>query len=430
MKFIHFGCWNRGGCQLDTVSAGQVSDFTRVVSSIHENLEGIEFISVAGDNYYPDKEKKKDKGEKKEKGDKEKGDKEKDKGEKKEKGDKGEKKKILVNEDLETGFKCLMDLDVDKYIVLGNHELDDKITQMKTSKSSNNARNVTDDNKCIIITKQLELVKGKPKVEFYGDNILSKYDSSSKTLLIMFDTTIYEMPIQMQIKETCYKELGITKDLKENANIGDLQIKQEQMINTCITDYSKKGINNLVLVGHHPIIGIKEKKGGKNIDISNGLILYLTKNIDLFLDKKVYYLCADVHLYQSGHIILGGYDDPNKKLIIEQHIVGTGGAHKDTVFDDKVTQTHITDNDKRVTIEYVINDNIKDNISTNGYLVCETTLEEMKCKFIDVGPGEENGAQNGGKRLSINKKHTQKHTQKHIAKKKLTKNKVRKLIKS
>ena len=79
MKFIHFGCWNN-------LNNGQLM---LVMNKLKEkvNEETYQFISVAGDNYYPlkEKEEKKYNGEKK---DKEK----KDKGEKKDK----EKKKVKI----------------------------------------------------------------------------------------------------------------------------------------------------------------------------------------------------------------------------------------------------------------------------------------------------------------------------------------------
>jgi len=106
--------------------------------------------------------------------------------------------------------------------------------------------------------------------------------------------------------------------------------------------------------------------------------------------------------------------------------VGTGGAEKDTVYDDKITKELIKDkliedngdngDSKNIPIEYIIDENL----STNGYLICETRSGGLTCSFVDVGPGDEKVLQNGGKRLSRKKK----QTHKHIAKKKLTKKKL------
>lgn len=439
MKFIHFGCWNRGGCQMDSEAAENVSDFTRVARHIKSNLEGVEFISVAGDNYYPDKEKKKDKADKGEKADK------KDKGDKKDKANKSEKKdtkKTLVTNDLGTGFKCLMDIPVDKYIVLGNHELDDKITHIQTSKTSNNARNVALDNKCVIINTQKEIVSSEHakanKTHFYSDNILSKYDPSSKTLLIMFDTTIYEIKDDKPIQETCYKELAITKSLGGDATIGTLKAEQEKMIMVCVNKHKhmQEGINNLVLVGHHPIIGVKQKNDTKNKDTSPGLALFLANNMGIFQEfNKLYYLCADIHLYQAGNVnismtVTGASEaaSDKKELVIHQYIVGTGGAEKDKVYigeDAKDTNESVEkvklDDGNILTITQVITENKR----TNGYLVCNANIDGLTCEFVDVGPGDESsnkaGVQKGGKRLSKSKKYRSKKKSRKLTKKQINK---------
>ena len=49
-NFIHFGCWNNGGCQPDTTN-----DLWRVMKRLKEFVPKPSFIVVAGDNYYPTK---------------------------------------------------------------------------------------------------------------------------------------------------------------------------------------------------------------------------------------------------------------------------------------------------------------------------------------------------------------------------------------
>ena len=83
-KFIHFGCWNQGFCNKS--DSANTEPLTKVMRQLNQTLQSqigtdrknavYEFIVLAGDNYYPQKEKK-DKG--------------KDKGDKSEKGEKGEK---------------------------------------------------------------------------------------------------------------------------------------------------------------------------------------------------------------------------------------------------------------------------------------------------------------------------------------------------
>ena len=54
-KFIHFGCWNKGGCYLDKPSKGwnDLSSVMRNLREVSESHYKPEFVVVAGDNYYP-----------------------------------------------------------------------------------------------------------------------------------------------------------------------------------------------------------------------------------------------------------------------------------------------------------------------------------------------------------------------------------------
>jgi len=50
--FIHFGCWNKNNCNEDN------NDFSKTMKNLKNfvnNNNNIDFISVAGDNYYPEK---------------------------------------------------------------------------------------------------------------------------------------------------------------------------------------------------------------------------------------------------------------------------------------------------------------------------------------------------------------------------------------
>ena len=51
--FIHFGCWNQGLC--DMVEKG--NPLSNVMFTLNEYINhiNIDFITVAGDNYYPNK---------------------------------------------------------------------------------------------------------------------------------------------------------------------------------------------------------------------------------------------------------------------------------------------------------------------------------------------------------------------------------------
>jgi len=52
MKFIHFGCWNNGKCEKDGNNG--LSKMSKLLENIISE-ETINFITLAGDNYYPTK---------------------------------------------------------------------------------------------------------------------------------------------------------------------------------------------------------------------------------------------------------------------------------------------------------------------------------------------------------------------------------------
>ena len=53
MKFVHFGCWNNGLC-----SESGTNGLSIMTKKLNEHIltNSIEFLTVAGDNYYPKKE--------------------------------------------------------------------------------------------------------------------------------------------------------------------------------------------------------------------------------------------------------------------------------------------------------------------------------------------------------------------------------------
>lgn len=51
-KFIHFGCWNEGGVHQDE-SKNSLTRVMELLNEVCENEPKPDFISIAGDNYYP-----------------------------------------------------------------------------------------------------------------------------------------------------------------------------------------------------------------------------------------------------------------------------------------------------------------------------------------------------------------------------------------
>ena len=86
-NFIHFGCWNN-------LNKGCLKNVMNLLNNRLEDINkpNIDFLTVAGDNYYTIKE-----------------------------SDDGEKKKIIIPEKLNLGFEYLPQ-DIDIYMILGNHE--------------------------------------------------------------------------------------------------------------------------------------------------------------------------------------------------------------------------------------------------------------------------------------------------------------------
>ena len=102
--------------------------------------------------------------------------------------------------------------------------------------------------------------------------------------------------------------------------IKQLTKKQNNLISKTLGNIFKSH-SCYIFVGHEPLVSAKVKKGEDNLtDIEELLQLF---NKSAYRNKKIIYLCADTHLYQSGIITL------SKGVEIQQEIVGTGGAKLD-----------------------------------------------------------------------------------------------------
>lgn len=56
-SFIHFGCWNNLNIKEKEGKIKEVGCLKKVMKLLEANLSGVDFIVIAGDNYYPKKEK-------------------------------------------------------------------------------------------------------------------------------------------------------------------------------------------------------------------------------------------------------------------------------------------------------------------------------------------------------------------------------------
>lgn len=268
--FAHFGCWNQGLC------GNASTPLTKVMRALKAftKEEKPDFIVVAGDNYYPDKVKNKATG---------------------------EKVKTIIPNDLATGFACLpKDVPID--MLFGNHDLE---TNMSV------AGLIEKDIDCFIT--KAEIAEAIPN---HIDLVVQKARTNGETLLLLIDTSMYD---DADIGEMlpCYKKIaGI-------ASKEELRAQQLVFIQTAIAAFQGE---NIIFIGHHPITGYKLKKD--DILLIKAFPSFLAMLLNIYQpQKKYYYLCADLHLYQEGTVLLPVGADQHMQ--IEQYIVGTGGTALD-----------------------------------------------------------------------------------------------------
>ena len=216
-NFIHFGCWNNlnKGC------------LRNVMNLLKDRLEyidkpKIDFLTIAGDNYYPKKEKVE-----------------------------GKKKKIIIPDLLNQGFKDLPK-DIPIYMILGNHDLE-------TNTGGNNffidnLDNRVEKNDCSIIKYEQISKNNKNNIEY---SFFKEMMLENGTLIIMIDTSMYSVDVEEYLP--CYN--FFLQETLSNYTVETLREYQLSLIIKTITKYNDGDIKNLILVGHHPIIGLKIKDG-------------------------------------------------------------------------------------------------------------------------------------------------------------------------
>jgi len=278
MKFIHFGCWNNGSCDIDTGDNGLSQTMKKLNNYIESNQ--IDFLTIAGDNYYPDKKKVN-----------------------------GVKIKNMKTSDFNSGVKCLPK-DIKKYVILGNHEYDN---MLKDGVESHNCH--------LLETQQQIFSDPELNTTFFNDVISIRKEN---TLIIMIDTTIYEeKDSNTLVSGSCYDKVFVGIDRRDTVN--DLINHQGTKVNSILTE--NLDTTNIILIGHHPIISVRAKEKDGRIknkaEVIKGLQDLFVSMKDKVSDKKLFYLCADTHLYQKGTVQI------DELPIINQYICGTGGADQD-----------------------------------------------------------------------------------------------------
>jgi len=274
------------------------------------NSDSYEFISVAGDNYYPAKLKSGD-----------------------------VESKIFDEKELKSGFDCLPK-EISINVIMGNHDYERNLNMY------NGNDEIIGIDGCQILDTEYKLNQINPNINtsMYNFNVFD-----SKTKILMIDTTIYddkyiERNIDCYLKHPEIKPLFDTLDTL-NSKVVKVRDNQHKFINDNISSLNNG--DNLIIIGHHPISGFKYKKGKidktGNKHPDNMLLidspgepfldmLYNTIHLQLKdKDIKYYYLCADLHQYQIGNISISppGASSINDYMFIKQYIVGTGGADLD-----------------------------------------------------------------------------------------------------
>lgn len=389
-KFIQVGCWNN--LNKNIYKKNEEGCIKTVMKRINKYIEDekkdekTDFIVLSGDNYYPKKIKKD-----------------------------GEKKKIIIKENLENGFKLLPDK-LPIYMIMGNHDLetnknDNKELFVETGEEEAKEEVEKD---CKIIDLEFKSMKPNVEYNFFKDIMLK-----NGTLLLMIDTSIYEEDSEKYLP--CYKKFfekrGDNNIVKYDVSV--LRNYQKHFINTSIENYSVK-LKNIIIIGHHPIIYLRYKGGDGNKTLSSiheefsPVLQNIYKTVNN-TKVKYYYLCSDLHLYQHGTIIIPTINQKNKKtkMVIKQYVVGTGGAE----LDDPLLRPDSDKNKKNLL-------NYQSDISDMKYIVHEDiqACGFLVCDILDKGPtftpilfDKEGKDVNGGSRK---RRRMTKH-------KKLTKNKKR-----
>ena len=296
-RFTMFGCWNDGICDSkDPRLNGMSSVFNSLMTSSFDPSLYI----VAGDNYYPATVK-----------------------------DSGVKTKVFNITALESGFQCLASLsardNTPVYLLMGNHDLQAE-------------RDFGPGEECKIIREELRLTQGTTI------DTSTMVLQSKDTVFIFLDTNLYESKAEDKYArcELVYRsDMDSLDGLSNKKKIERITGAVQDKISRALTAIAKRGIpiNQIITVGHHPIIGTKRKK-----DKESGEVKYKNQRIDdqgagfiascnqMFPDAQCVYLCADIHQYQESEVIIHGMERP-----IHQYIVGTGGAELDKLLPERGT---------------------------------------------------------------------------------------------
>lgn len=395
-RFISFGCWNR------FVEPNKESKkgfgFQKVLPEIqkHVDTQPTDFVLISGDNYYPAKEKD---------------------------HTTGEKIKTVNAEQLQAGFSILPK-NTDVHLILGNHDIETNPSIGKGNIVDSNTQGQT--TKCKISELEKSALhpevglKDAPKI-----HIFHAFMWTPNTAIIMFDTSLYDDLDEDTVD--CYDKFELIKEFSIEDKRQKRIKEQEDYIMGFLETRRIQPIQNVVLMGHYPIVSIKmkeakekdkdKKKEKKSAEESTKdkpkmkekaeccLFTHLFTNIYNMFDQskqpRYYYLCSDVHMYQKVIVKIPIVPEPTKtlpgeietldtgdeslveplkKMEITQYVVGTGGAELDEP--PKLNPTE----PKTVTIpktntEQIVEFNVEQAQKSNGFLECVLYPGDPKLYF-------------------------------------------------
>jgi hypothetical protein len=386
-SFIHFGCWNNLCNENNTGLRNVIAKLKTHIKNTTTTTD-VQFISVAGDNYYALKDKKNSSDPTKVRNIKVTQNNE---------DVNSESASYLSQNDIQEGFNQLQSID-DKIpikVIYGNHDLEKnkKFTVAKNIDCNKEkivvelAENTqyTGNNDCQMMEDQKTTVENLNTTNMIIDKfIIPSFDED--TFVCMIDSTVYSN----DFNKGCY-----TKDKTVEINKQNLDV---------LCSYNKiknkESVKNIIIIGHHPITFEKgksvDKTKVKTLVNSNTNQISYTKKIAkdkdktiptnhfleffLELNKKIkeqspnanlIYLCADTHLFQYGKIEIKKGDNT---VNITQIIAGTGG----TTLDENISESKMNTDINKKTGEYTITYKVLESLSEHGFVEIRNVFTDKK----------------------------------------------------
>ena len=273
-------------------------------------------------------------------------------------------------------------------------------------------------------------------------------DQTTNTLFLYLNTTIYDeypknkhlkeseqceavwlklLPQQPQTQQQPSSPTSVTTDLVSTvAQLSSNQIHanfQQTQIRQALTNTNTKGtpIHTVIIVGHHPIYGVKCKNDKPEFFPQhwneNGfnlleMIIHHKYNDTTEEQPSFIYLCADIHHYQENNLTITTTNHPtgdaaqSQVTLIKQYIVGTGGASQDVPPGVGISSPTVYNKEKMPEFikKYEIQYEVVASQQEFGLQLAQCHNHEWTFKFIPISPTKTgDGVALGGRRYSQRK---------------------------